>query len=84
MQPKKNNSPLSSLYFISFIIIGHIFLQNLFVGIVIDKFSRIKDRMKGYQTMTQHQREWVEAEKSMIQLKLKRAQKEIPNQNWVR
>jgi len=48
MQPKVNNMPLNSLFFVSFIIIGNIFLLNLFVGIVIDKFSRLKDRMKGY------------------------------------
>jgi len=52
MQPKKNNSPFMTVYFISFIIIGNIFILNLFVGIVIDKSNRLKDRMRGYALMT--------------------------------
>lgn len=36
MQPKRNARPYFAIYFISFIIIGNIFLLNLLVGIVID------------------------------------------------
>jgi voltage-gated cation channel len=69
-QPKLNNNMMLSLYFISFIIIGNIFILNLFVGIVIDKFNRLKDRMCGYALMTRDQKEWVETEKQMIRLEL--------------
>lgn len=54
MQPKENTNPLMCLYFISFIIVGNIFILNLFVGIVIDKFNRLKDKMNGYGLMTSH------------------------------
>jgi voltage-gated cation channel len=70
MQPKKNHLPLLSIYFISFIIVGNIFVLNLFVGIVIDKFNRLKDRMCGYALMTRDQKEWIESEKQMIRLML--------------
>ena len=69
-QPKYNNKPIISLYFVSFIIIGNIFILNLFVGIVIDKFNRLKDRMCGYALMTRDQKEWIETEKQMIRLNL--------------
>lgn len=70
LQPDLNWRPIMSLYFISFIIVGNIFILNLFVGIVIDKFNRLKDKMCGYSLMTSHQIEWVESEKQMIRLEL--------------
>jgi voltage-gated cation channel len=69
-QPKKNAAPAMSLYFISFILIGNLFILNLFVGIVIDKFNRLKDRMCGYSLMTSHQREWIETESATARLNL--------------
>lgn len=52
LQPKKNSSPYSALFFTSFIIIGNIFILNLFVGVVIDKFNHLRDKMFGYLLMT--------------------------------
>jgi len=52
VQPKINNNPIFALYFVSFIILGNILILKLFVGIVIDKFNRLKDRMQGYALMT--------------------------------
>lgn len=75
MVPKLNSSKLSSLYFVSFMIIGKMFIMNLFVGIVIEKYNRVKDNMKGYSMMSKEQREWMEAEKLMCSIKLIRAQK---------
>lgn len=51
------------MYFVSFIVIGKIFILNLFVGIVIDNYNRNKEKMKGYSLMSKDQKEWVEAEK---------------------
>ena len=72
MEPKKNSQPELAFYFISFIIVGNIFILNLFVGIVIDKFNRLKDRMCGYALMTNNQIEWVESEMQMIRLQLQK------------
>mmetsp|Transcript_35371 Transcript_35371/g.54137 ORF Transcript_35371/g.54137 Transcript_35371/m.54137 type:complete len:153 (+) Transcript_35371:3086-3544(+) len=52
LQPKRNHNMFMSIFFISFIIVGNIFILNLFVGIVIDKFNRLKDKMCGYLLMT--------------------------------
>jgi len=51
-QPQKNSKQYMAAYFVSFIVVGNIFVLNLFVGIVIDKFNRLKDRMCGYALMT--------------------------------
>lgn len=59
LQPRRNHNPLVSMFFISFIIIGNIFILNLFVGIVIDKFNRLKDKMNGFALMTKDQRDWI-------------------------
>ena len=52
LTPRQDVSKEASIYFISFIIIGNIFLLNLFVGIVIDKFNRLKEQMNGFLLMT--------------------------------
>jgi hypothetical protein len=41
--PKKNNNVVYAIYFILFMIIGNTFILKLFVGIVIEKFNRLKD-----------------------------------------
>ena len=38
-QPLRDHNPWYSLYFISFLIVGNMFLINLFVGVVIDNFN---------------------------------------------
>jgi len=45
LQPIVNNSQYWSLYFISFVFIGSFFIINLFVGIVVDSFSKEKDKL---------------------------------------
>jgi 4-hydroxybenzoate polyprenyltransferase len=41
-QPKKNHTPLLALFFIGFMIVGGMLIFNLFVGVVIDNFNKIK------------------------------------------
>lgn len=52
LQPKENYNQKMSLFFISFIITGNIFIIKLFVGIMIDRFNRLKDQVRGYNLMT--------------------------------
>ena len=53
------------------------FIFNLFVGIVIENFKRMKDKLCGYILMTDEQRNWVEMQRFMIRRQLK-PQEEIP------
>ena len=42
MQPKENENWLWVIYFIGFMVVGSMFVINLFVGVVIDNFNKIK------------------------------------------
>ena len=51
-QPQRDHNPWYSLYFISFLIVGNMFLINLFVGVVIDNFNQMKEKLGGYFWLT--------------------------------
>jgi len=44
MQPKKNNSSMPIIYFVIFMIFGSQFILNLFVGVIMDNFNKIKEK----------------------------------------
>jgi len=44
MQPQKNNQTYYVSYFVAYMIIGSQFIINLFVGVVIDNFTKIKEK----------------------------------------
>jgi hypothetical protein len=61
LQPKKDSNLWWILYFISFMIVGSQFIINLFVGVVIDNFNKIKEKSEtGNIFVTDRQREWIE------------------------
>ncbi len=41
------SNPFIALYFYAFLVIGSFFAINLFIGVVIDKFSRMKEEFEG-------------------------------------
>ena len=47
-QPSQNNKEGWVFYFIVYILVGNFFIVNLFVGVVIDNFNKIKDKLGGY------------------------------------
>lgn len=52
------------LYFVAFMIIGSQFIINLFVGVVIDNFNKIKEKDEmGNNFVTQEQRAWIAIQK---------------------
>lgn len=44
MQPKLNNSALPVGYFVVFMVFGSQFILNLFVGVIMDNFNKIKEK----------------------------------------
>jgi hypothetical protein len=52
------HNPAIALYFYAFLIICSFFAINLFVGVVIDKFSRMKEEMDGSAFQTAEQKQW--------------------------
>lgn len=58
--PVENNSFGMRFYFIMYMIVGSIFVQNLFIGVVIDNFNRIKEKEEMQGTfLTEAQKEWI-------------------------
>ena len=43
-QPKKNNNPVIILFFVLFMVVGSQFILNLFVGVVMDNFNKLKEK----------------------------------------
>ena len=68
--PSRGANPYSALYFIVFLVIGGFFLINLFVGVLVDRFSEMKARGEGSAFMTEDQRNWVLAQKVVFRTAL--------------
>ena len=64
---KTNN--LSVIYFVSFMIIGSIFMMNFSVTCVIDTFVALREKMEGDAFLTSNQKEWVKAVKMFMKFK---------------
>ena len=60
---------LSDIYFVSFMIIGSIFIMNFSVTCVIDTFVALREKMEGDAFLTENQKEWVKAVKMFMKFK---------------
>ena len=43
-QPITNNTEVYAIYFVAFMIVGSQFILNLFVGVVMDNFNKLKEQ----------------------------------------
>jgi hypothetical protein len=50
--------PEVALFFYAFVIVGSFFAVNLFVGVVIDQFGRMKEEFEGSALLTKDQQQW--------------------------
>ena len=48
------------LFFITYIIVSNVFILNLFVGVIIEKFNRMHEKLIGYTDMNTDQRKWID------------------------
>lgn len=72
-QPKRGNSPASVLYFVAFMIFGSQFILNLFVGVIMDNFNKIKDKEElGSLFLTDDQKSWLDAHRLGLSKTLKK------------
>ena len=55
--------------FLAFMIIGGFFIMNLFVGVIIDNFNRLKETMGDSALLTPQQREWVKTRELMLHVR---------------
>ena len=66
-QPVYNNNFWQCLFFCAFMVIGSIFMLNLFVGVIIDNFNKIKRKEEvGGIFVTESQRRWIEIQRLLI------------------
>ena len=56
--PRLNMSPAISLFFIGFLIIGSLFILNLFVAVVIETFYSEKEKLSKTNELTMLQQEY--------------------------
>ena len=69
MQPIRDHSPGWVFFFIAFMIIGNFFIMNLFVGVVIYNFNRMKEEMGENMFLTDAQREWVKTQETLLHVR---------------
>jgi len=66
-QPVRNQSWAWALYFVVFIVIGSFLMLNLFVGAVVDNFTKIKAQQgKEHALMTKQQEEFIQSIDTML------------------
>ena len=56
--PVREDFSGGTVFAVSWMLIGYIFAINLFIGVVIDKFSRMQKEQDGSATMTPEQTQW--------------------------
>uniref|UniRef100_A0A7S2NBM4 Calcium-channel protein CCH1 n=1 Tax=Haptolina brevifila TaxID=156173 RepID=A0A7S2NBM4_9EUKA len=62
--PVRNDFSPASIFFLAWMIVGSFVALNLFVGAIVDNFTRIKQENEGSATMTPEQQQWVQAMKT--------------------
>ena len=67
----RNDSSGTAIFFIMWMFVGCFFAMQLFVGVVVDQFNRIRAEKDGSATMTEEQKQWVESMRTMGNTKLK-------------
>lgn len=61
LQPQENYNVAVALYFVFFMLVANFLLLNMFVGIVLDNFSQVRDEQGSLVGLTPKQEEWVKA-----------------------
>ena len=61
----RNDASAASTFFLLWMVIGSFVALNLFVGAIVDNFTRIKAESDGSATMTPEQQQWANAMRSL-------------------
>lgn len=81
--PEVGTNQFALFYYFAFIIIGSFFSLNLFIGVVIDNFNRLKKELDGSAFMTKEQRQLANADKLIRTVKLE-TRPDPPSNLWRR
>ncbi|KAL4124998.1 hypothetical protein PRIC2_008589 [Phytophthora ramorum] len=69
MQPIPNYRERWTLFFVAFIMVGTFFVMQLFVGVVLENFNRMKEKLDGTFLLSNVQREWLNINDAMLNLR---------------
>ena len=69
--PARDEHSENALYLVVFIIVANFFLTNLFLGVVVDSFNEMKDKLTGFGFLTARQKMWLELKKLFLFAKAK-------------
>lgn len=81
MQPSFNASQANALFFVVFVLIGAFFSLNLFIGVVIDNFNRLKELYDGSALLTIEQQQFNNIQRLVNKARLS-VSFEKPDQKW--
>ena len=81
-EPIEGNNHYWQLFFILFMIVGGIFMLNLFIGVVISNFNREKEKIGMNNLLTDRQKEWLDTR--LIVINSKPIKKLKAPDNWFR
>lgn len=76
--PRIDASPGNAIFFVTFNILGAVFVLTLFVSVIITNYTK----RSGLAYMTADQRSWQELRKVLLQLRPSRRPPERPDQSW--
>ncbi|KOO27372.1 sodium channel protein type 2 subunit alpha [Chrysochromulina tobinii] len=62
--PERNDASANSIFFLLWIVIGTFVSANLFVGAIVDNFTRLQSVADGSALMSDEQQQWVQAMKA--------------------
>ena len=73
MQPIENNNRIWMIFFMFFMLVGSYLFINLFVGVIIDNFNKMRKKSEGNMTMlTAEQQQWVKTREIVSKIKPKK------------
>ncbi len=70
--PQRNASRAQGLFMVAWVLVGGMFLLNVFVGVIVDQFAYIKRVEDGLYMINEDQQEWVDAMANLLSLKPRR------------
>eukprot|EP00322_Chrysochromulina_rotalis_P026742 CAMPEP_0115869128 /NCGR_PEP_ID=MMETSP0287-20121206/21651_1 /TAXON_ID=412157 /ORGANISM="Chrysochromulina rotalis, Strain UIO044" /LENGTH=1138 /DNA_ID=CAMNT_0003323809 /DNA_START=89 /DNA_END=3502 /DNA_ORIENTATION=- len=70
--PRRNANRAQGLFVVAWVLVGGMFLLNVFVGVIVDEFARIKRLDDGLHMIDEDQQEWVDAMNNLLSLKPRR------------
>jgi hypothetical protein len=76
--PRMDASPGNAIYFVTFNLLGAVFVLTLFISVIITNYTK----RSGLAYMTADQRSWQELRKVLLQLRPSRRPAERPDQSW--